>query len=150
MQTAPVTVLGFDFGLARIGVAVGSSLVVGQSGRATPLAVLRVQSRAQRIAQIEPYVAQWRPDRLVVGKPLYPDGQPHEMTLLSEKFARQIKEHFALPVCMVDERYTSVQAAQDGADQSNIDAHAAALIVQQYFSQISDLDDIPTQRQNPS
>jgi putative holliday junction resolvase len=123
------TVMAFDFGTARIGVATGQSI----TGHAQPLAVLHVRSRAARIAAIAPLVAQWQPDMLVIGRPLYPDGAEHETTLLAEKFARQIAEKFAKPYALVDERYSSTAAAAMTSNEKNLDAYAAVIIAEQYL-----------------
>jgi putative holliday junction resolvase len=126
------TVMAFDFGTARIGVATGQSI----TGHAQPLAVLHVRSRAARIAAIAPLVAQWQPDMLVIGRPLYPDGAAHETTLLAEKFARQIAEKFAKPYALVDERYSSRAAAEMTSNEKDLDAYAAVIIAEQYLGAI--------------
>jgi putative Holliday junction resolvase len=76
-------------------------------------------------------IADWQPARLIVGVPLHPDGTPHEMTARCERFARQLEGRFRLPVEGVDERYSSAVAA--GA--VDVDAAAAALILQQWFDE---------------
>jgi putative holliday junction resolvase len=131
-----ICVLAFDFGLERIGVAVGQSV----TGTAAPLSVLKVRSRADRLSAIAPLVSEWQPDQLVVGEPRFPDGQTHEMTMLANKFARQLSEYFRLPFVMVDERYTTVEAQAElksKRSKDDLDAHAAVLIAQQYLSTIS-------------
>lgn len=121
------TVLGFDFGRKRIGVAVGNSL----TGTASPLTTLRGERRDARFAAIAALLREWQPDALVVGLPLHPDGAAHDMTEAARRFARQLHGRFGLPVALVDERYTSAVAADAGA--SDVDAAAACLIVEQYF-----------------
>jgi putative holliday junction resolvase len=134
------TILAFDFGEQRIGIAVGQSI----TGTASALTTISARSRAERLEKIASYVHDWQPTLLVIGQPLYPDGQANEMTALAAKFARQISEHFKLPYALVDERYTSVAAAQElnenkssKSSRSGIDAAAAALIAEQYFAQTS-------------
>jgi putative Holliday junction resolvase len=120
-------VLGFDFGIKRIGIAMGNTL----TGQAQPLSVVKAIDNAARFKQIGELIAQWRPTRLVVGEPLHPDGAEHEMTLRCRRFANQLHGRFSLPVHLVDERYSSaVIAAKRG---EIIDAKAAAIILQQYF-----------------
>jgi putative holliday junction resolvase len=126
------TIMAFDFGTARIGVATGQSI----TGHAQPLTVLHVRSRAQRIAAIAPLVAQWQPDMLVIGRPVYPDGASHETTLLAEKFARQVAEKFAKPYALVDERYSSTEAAHLTCDGKDLDAYAAVIIAEQYLGSL--------------
>lgn len=119
--------LGFDFGIKRIGIAVGNTL----TGQAQALAVIHAIDNAARFKQIGDLIAQWAPARLVVGEPLHPDGAEHEMTLRCRRFANQLHGRFNLPVHLVDERYSSavIQAKRGEV----IDAKAAAIILQQYF-----------------
>jgi putative Holliday junction resolvase len=120
-------VFGFDFGIKRIGIAMGNSL----TGQAQPLSVIKAIDNATRFRLIGELIDQWRPARLVVGEPLHPDGAEHEMTLRARRFANQLHGRFSLPVELVDERYSSaVIPARRG---EVIDAKAAAIILQQYF-----------------
>ena len=96
----PQTIIAFDFGLRRIGIAVGNTLTAS----AEPLDVIDDESNDVRFRRITALVDQWRPDRLVVGRPVHPDGTPHEMTARSERFARQLHGRLGLPVDTVDER----------------------------------------------
>jgi putative Holliday junction resolvase len=120
-------VLGFDFGIKRIGIAMGNTL----TGQAQPLAVVKAIDNAARFAQIGALIAEWTPTRLIVGEPFHPDGAEHEMTLRCRRFANQLHGRFSLPVELVDERYSSavIQAKRGEV----IDAKAAAIILQQYF-----------------
>jgi putative Holliday junction resolvase len=120
-------VFGFDFGIKRIGIAMGNTL----TGQAQALAVVKAIDNAARFQQIGALIAQWKPARLVVGEPLHPDGAEHEMTLRCRRFANQLHGRFNLPVTLVDERYSSavIQAKRGEI----IDAKAAAIILQQYF-----------------
>ena len=120
-------VFGFDFGIKRIGIAMGNTL----TGQAQPLAVVKAIDNAARFKQIGELIEQWRPARLIVGEPLHPDGAEHEMTLRCRRFANQLHGRFSLPVTLVDERYSSavIQAKRGEI----IDAKAAAIILQQYF-----------------
>jgi putative Holliday junction resolvase len=120
-------VFGFDFGVKRIGIAMGNTL----TGQAQPLSVIKAIDNATRFKLIGELIAQWSPTRLIVGEPLHPDGAEHEMTLRARRFANQLHGRFSLPVELVDERYSSaVIPAKRG---EVIDAKAAAIILQQYF-----------------
>lgn len=120
-------VLGFDFGIKRIGIAMGNTL----TGQAQPLSVVNAIDNATRFKVIGELIEQWRPARLVVGEPRHPDGAEHDMTLRARRFAKQLNGRFSLPVVLVDERYSSaVIPAKRG---EVIDAKAAAIILQQYF-----------------
>ncbi len=121
------TVLAFDFGLKRIGVAVGEP----QLGTSHPLRAI------SRFQEIERLVEEWKPAQLVVGRPTSAQGEPHKMTRQAEDFARRLERRFKLPVARVDERYTSVEAEHRlrGVKKKAIDSVAAQLILEQYFDQ---------------
>ncbi|MDY0961425.1 Holliday junction resolvase [Massilia aurea] len=120
-------VLGFDFGVKRIGIAMGNTL----TGQAQPLRVIAAIDNATRFKIIGELIAEWSPARLVVGEPRHPDGAEHDMTLRSRRFANQLHGRFNLPVELVDERYSSAVIASKRGDV--IDDKAAAIILQQYF-----------------
>lgn len=131
------TVLAFDFGEKRIGVATGETLL----GSAHPLTVIRAESNDQRFAEIGKLIAEWQPERLVVGLPTHVDGTPHEMTRLATKFAERLEKRFQLPVSLADERLTSRDAEarlrETGRNAKSakplLDAVAAQLILQTWF-----------------
>jgi putative Holliday junction resolvase len=133
-----ITVLAFDFGTRRIGVAVGNTLV----RVAHPLATLEGESNAERFGAIGRLIDEWHPGRLVVGVPVHADGSEHEMTARARRFARQLLGRFGLPVAEVDERYTS-EAAQSMLDareagrrgRDERDAIAAQIILQGWFDE---------------
>jgi len=140
------TVLAFDFGLQRIGVAVGEA----ELGTAHPLQGVAAQTQPGRFTAIERLVAEWKPSLLVVGRPLGEDGAPHEMTRRAEKFARQLNGRFHIPVQLVDERYSSAEVesrmraaygrhkAANLARGKTLDSHAAQVILEQYFGDHSE------------
>jgi putative holliday junction resolvase len=121
------TVLAFDFGLKRIGVAVGEP----ELRTAHPLPAV------SRFQQIEHLVDEWKPSSLVVGLPTSVQGAAHKMTRQAEDFARRLEKRFKLPVARVDERYTSVEAESKlrGLKNKAVDSVAAQLILEQYFDQ---------------
>ena len=120
-------VLGFDFGVKRIGIAMGNTL----TGQAQPLTVIKAVDNATRFQVIGDLINEWKPARLIVGEPRHPDGAEHDMTLRSRRFANQLHGRFSLPVELVDERYSSAVIPQKRGEI--IDAKAAAIILQQYF-----------------
>lgn len=120
-------VFGFDFGVKRIGIAMGNTL----TGQAQPLTVIKAVDNATRFQVIGDLINEWKPARLVVGEPRHPDGAEHDMTLRSRRFANQLHGRFNLPVELVDERYSSAVIPQRRGEI--IDAKAAAIILQQYF-----------------
>ncbi len=132
------TALSFDFGLKRIGVAVGSRL----SGGGQPLKVIVADDDARRFEAIGALIAEWQPALLVVGRPQHPDGAPLPVTARCEKFARQLNGRFGLPVNLVDESYSSLAAGENlrqsgrrGRAGAPDDAEAAAIILRQYWSE---------------
>ena len=121
-----MTLLAFDFGSKRVGVACGSRL----TANAEPLKHIAALGEARFVA-IEKLIQEWQPEALVIGVPFHPDGAEHEITLRARRFGRQWKGRFRLDVFEVDERYTSVEAESLGA--RDVDSTAAALILEQYF-----------------
>ena len=122
--------LAFDFGTRRDGAASGNTVL----GRAQPLKTLEAtgEARMQAIARL---VDEWRPDALVVGVPVHPDGAPHENTARAQRFARQLHGRFRLPVHEVDERWSTTEALSEGA--RDVDAAAAAVILDQYLRELA-------------
>jgi len=112
-QPPPATVLAFDFGTRRIGVAVGNTL----TRVARPLTAINQQREDERMAAIAALLEEWRPDVLVVGIPVHADGAAHAMTARAQRFARALSGRFRLPVELADERWTTqlAQTALDGA-----------------------------------
>jgi putative holliday junction resolvase len=128
-----LTVLSFDFGTRRVGVAVGNSIT--QSGQA--LKTIAAPSSDALFQEIESLLKEWQPDQLVVGRPVHPDGSPHEMTVKAVRFGNQLHGRFRLPVAWVDERYTSAVLEGNPKMHDNLDAHSAVLILEQYFAEQS-------------
>ncbi len=137
---AGATLLAFDFGTKRIGVAVGDTV----SKLAHPLATIESEQNDARFAAIAALIEEWRPARLLVGLPLTLDGEAHDMTARCRRFANQLHGRFRLPVALVDERLSSAAAETALRDagattrqlksrKGRIDAVAAQLILQSYF-----------------
>lgn len=133
------TVLAFDFGEKRIGVAVGEC----ELRSASPLLTFDAETNDARWSAVGQLLDEWKPVTLVVGLPLSPDGVPHDMTARAERFARQLEGRYRLPVVLQDERYTSAEADIQLRDEGGVrdwrsrkqklDAHAAQLILKDYF-----------------
>ena len=121
------TVLAFDFGLKRIGVAVGNSLLK----QAQPLTVIQAATNEAKFAAIASLVKEWQPGHCVVGMPRHPDGGEHEMTVRCRRFANQLQGRFDVVTVLVDEGYSTAVIPQQRGEL--IDAQAAAIILQQYF-----------------
>jgi len=133
----PITVLAFDYGTRRIGVAVGNSI----TGQGQALAPISADQDDARFNQIAARITEWAPDQLVVGLPCHPDGAEHAMTVKARRFGNQLQGRFGLPVVWVDERYTSAvlendpefRKSQAGKKDGGLDSASARLILEQYF-----------------
>lgn len=126
------TILAFDFGLKRIGVAVGNTLLK----QAQPLTVISAATNDAKFSEIAALISEWQPDRCIVGLPLHPDGAEHEMTVRCRRFANQLNGRFGVATVLVDERYSSAVLSQQRGEA--IDAQAAAIILQQYFNEYAE------------
>ena len=146
MPDAPVrqagTILAFDFGVKRIGVAVGEWPLA----QAHPLTTIHGEANAERFAAIEALLKEWRPVSLVVGLPVALDGSAHEMTARSTRFANQLRGRFGLPVDYAEERLSSVEAEERlrasghnaRSAREHVDALAAQIILQCFFERFSE------------
>ena len=128
------TLLGFDFGKLRIGVAVGQSI----TGTATALCTLNTRNRQPDWDRISELINDWRPDALVVGLPLHADDSDSEMSTAARKFARQLEGRYRLTVHTMDERLSSHAAKQlqrqdKAAAKAGTDAVAAMIILQNWL-----------------
>lgn len=139
------TCLAFDFGLRRIGVAVGDAAL----HTAHPLKPIRAGTPEAAAAAIAPLVAEWQPARLIVGIPTDAEGKPKDSAAGrgAERFAKLLEARFKLHVERVDERYSSTEAegrireaagarrAAKASRERTLDSHAALVILEQYFSE---------------
>lgn len=132
------TVMAFDFGEQRIGVAIGETLL----GQARALDTVAEAANDRRFAAIGRLIAEWQPRRLVVGLPRHTDGAEHEFAARCTRFARQLAGRYRLPVELADERYSSCAAEERLAGagdkrklKARLDAEAAAVILQAWFDQ---------------
>jgi len=135
------TVLGFDVGARRIGVAVGSAF--GHGARA--LAVIDVHGEQIDWQAVDRLHKEWRPDGLIVGDPMTLEGGDQPARARARAFARELQSRYRLPVVLVDERASSIEAAQRFAldraegrrkrrDAAALDAVAAAVIVERWLA----------------
>lgn len=138
MHKAPAgTVLAFDFGEARIGVAQGDA----ELGLSHPLATVTGNSNDEKFNAIAKLIREWQPKHLVVGLPTHADGTEHELTRLSRKFGRRLHGRFNLPIYWVDERMSSLYAESLLAEaqvfgrkqKAVLDQVAAQAILQGFF-----------------
>ncbi len=138
-RPSPETIVAFDFGLRRIGVAVGQDI----TGSASPLGVVNNGEKGPDFERIATLVKEWRPNRLIVGLPLHIDGSPGDLEPSIREFVAAL-ERFELPIDRVDERHTSqeaeqalINARQAGSrgriKKEHIDAAAAVFIAERYL-----------------
>ncbi|MCB1758837.1 MAG: Holliday junction resolvase RuvX [Gammaproteobacteria bacterium] len=129
------TLLGFDFGTAKIGIAVGQTV----TGTATPLVTLRTVGQQPDWTGIGELIRAWQPDALVVGLPCDKEGVETEVAPRAKRFARQLGGRFQLPVHMIDERLTSMAARSSLGRRpkriEELDAVAAGLILETWLSE---------------
>ena len=133
-------IIGFDFGQKRIGVAIGNNI----SKSAQALITIESASSNQKFEVIQKIMDEWQPVSIVVGVPFNVDGSEHKVTNLCKKFAKQLEQKYALPIHLIDERYTSIEASYEIQDKKIdlkkkkllIDQIAAKIILQSYLDQI--------------
>lgn len=136
------TVMAFDFGLKRIGVAVGDL----ELGIAHPVTTLSVETNVDRLAAVEKLVTEWQPTQFVIGEAQYEDAanhEPHPIAHLAKKFGNRLTEQYHLPITYVNEFLSSTEAASQlkeqgvtgRAQKTQLDAVAAQIILQAYFDE---------------
>ena len=141
---APVTILAFDFGLRRIGVAVGQSV----TGSASPVAVVANRESGVDHDAIAELIREWRPGQLVVGMPTHADGSDSDLRRPVLDFIDELKR-YGLPIAAVDERYTSIEAertlkearvagTRGRVSKADIDSAAAVLIAERYLASLQE------------
>jgi len=135
------TLLGFDYGKRRIGVAVGQEITHTAQGLTT------IESRDGQPdwAAIDRLIMQWQPQLLIVGMPHHMDDRPHELQPVVQSFADKLRHRYQLPVEWIDERLSSQEAEQHitgsqlpkqrKQDKAEIDKLAAELILQSWLNQ---------------
>lgn len=138
--------LAFDFGRQRIGVASGQEI----TATASPVCTLNNRQGKIDWPAIEKLIQQWQPDALIVGVPYHIDGEPSDMTLAAQRFARQLDGRYHYPVHLMDERLSSVEAEQyqrskrqaggKRDSKGHTDSIAAAIILENWMTHLKDID----------
>ena len=131
-------VLGFDFGMKRIGIAAGQAI----TKTATPVTALNAKDGIPQWSEITQLIEHWQPDVLIVGLPLNMDGTEQPITQCARKFGNRLQQRYQLPVKFVDERLSSRAAKWEIVDTpgkkknlKRIDTYAACLIVETWLGQ---------------
>lgn len=143
-------VLGFDFGMKHIGVAVGQSL----TGTARPVGTIVAKDGIPNWEHIKACITEWGPKQLVVGIPLHMDGSEQHLTHAARRFIKRLEEHTTLPIATVDERLSSWEAKRRLLERAefektkergkiktkthkqqidDLNANAAAILVEQWL-----------------
>ncbi|HDR1471868.1 TPA: Holliday junction resolvase RuvX [Pasteurella multocida] len=132
-----MTVLAFDFGTKSIGCAVGQSI----TGTAQALPAFKAQDGIPNWDAIGKCLAEWQPDRVVVGLPLNMDGTEQDLTVRARKFAHRLHGRFGVAVELQDERLTTTEARAEifgrggykALNKSKVDGISACLILESWF-----------------
>ncbi len=133
------TLLGFDFGMKNIGIAVGQEL----TRTANPLTAIKARDGIPDWDRIQKLLEEWRPDLLIVGLPLNMDGSEQEMTAAARRFGNRLHGRFNIPVEWQDERLSTYEALDqmgirskmDSRQRSDVDQLSAQLILQSWLNQ---------------
>jgi putative Holliday junction resolvase len=143
VSAAPLLVLAFDFGQQRIGIACGDSM----SRSATPLVTVTARSDSARWTRIDSLIREWQPSVLVVGLPCHVDGSEGTASAAARRFASELGKRYPVPVHLVDERYSSLDAEarlkcargsgirKRRVTKADVDATAACILLERWFSQ---------------
>ena len=134
LNVAVGRVFAFDWGLKRIGVAVGNGVL----GTCEPLCILKARDGVPNWEEIAKLLTEWQPEQILVGDPINMDGSEGDITLRARRFSRQLSGRFNLPVKLVDERLSTREARLRRGDQGQqdpADAHAAQVILESWLSE---------------
>ena len=134
----PVTVMSFDYGTEKIGIAIGQSI----SSTAEPLTIIRAKDGIPNWSQITSLIESWRPNFFVVGLPYNLDGSNSEFLQRALKFANRLNGRFNIPTFGIDERLSSKAATEKfktgnpkNSVRNEIDDIAAQIILETWFSE---------------
>lgn len=127
------TVLGFDFGLRRIGVAIGQTI----TQTASPEAIVNSKDGKPDWEHISKLFTQWQPSAIVVGLPMRLDGSEQALTQPARKFGQRLSGRYQRPVFFIEEQLSSIEAENRGLKQQHIDDHAAQILLENWLQQIN-------------
>ncbi len=125
--------LGFDFGMRRIGIAIGNTI----TNTAQPLLTIQAQDGIPNWDEIKDIIQQWAINAIVVGMPYNINGELQEITHAAKKFANRLKQKFKLPVHLIDERYTTKIAKTKKYKNKGVDSIAASILLQSWLNQVN-------------
>ena len=125
-------IIGFDFGLRRIGVAIGQTI----TQTATPEAIVNSKDGKPDWEHITKLFAQWQPTAIVVGLPMRLDGTEQALTQPARKFGQRLSGRYNRPVFYIEEQLSSIEAENRGLKQKHIDDHAAQILLENWLQSI--------------
>ena len=138
------TILGFDFGTKRIGIAIAQEV----TGTSNPLITVTAVKHKPDWDSISKIIEEWQPDLLVIGLPLHMDGTEQDMTQAARRFSNQLNGRYQIPIALMDERLSSNEAESILNEQSSTRSHyqnkaqidmiSAQLILQSWMSSEND------------
>ncbi|GAB6071076.1 Holliday junction resolvase RuvX [Thiomicrorhabdus hydrogeniphila] len=125
-------IIGFDFGLRRIGVAIGQTI----SQTASPETIVNSKDGKPDWEHISKLFEQWQPVAIVVGLPMRLDGSEQALTQPARKFGQRLNGRYQRPVFYIEEQLSSIEAEQRGLKQKHIDDHAAQILLENWLQTI--------------
>ena len=128
------TLLCFDYGKKRIGIAVGQTI----TATATALEIIKTIKGKPDWNRIKNLIDEWHPDRLIVGNPLTLEGERQEMTDNAQHFSKQLGNRYKLPVEMMEEQLSSYEARRHLKSTRELDSVAAKLILESWLNEYLD------------
>lgn len=134
-NTVEGAVLGFDFGLRRIGVAIGQTI----TQTATPEAIVNSKDGKPDWEHISKLFTRWQPSAIVVGLPMRLDGTEQALTQPARKFGQRLSGRYQCPVFYIEEQLSSIEAESRGLKQQHIDDHAAQILLENWLQQTHQL-----------
>jgi len=130
------SVMGFDYGIKRIGVAIGQTL----TATASPVCIIYVKNQQVNWSEIDALIQEWRPDLFVIGLPRHADGSDSNSTLAVQHFCEQLRKRYTIPTSLIDETLSSIAAIERMSTKSkrknhSVDAIAAQIILETWFAE---------------
>ncbi|WP_029408234.1 Holliday junction resolvase RuvX [Thiomicrorhabdus sp. Milos-T2] len=122
-------VIGFDFGLRRIGVAIGQTI----TQTAAPQAIVNSKDGKPDWEHITKLFEQWQPVAIVVGLPMRLDGTEQALTQPARKFGQRLSGRYNRPIFYIEEQLSSIEAENRGLKQKHIDDHAAQILLENWL-----------------
>ena len=139
-------VIGFDFGLKHLGIAVGQTV----TGTASGLSTLKARNGKPNWSEIDELLVQYRPIAIVVGLPLHMDGSDSHISQRASTFAQRIARHAHLPTYLADERLSSWAVKNDDVLTGDIHARSACLIAETFLNDFSVCLPVKTKLHHPT